>query len=131
MRNKNKVKKGVFNKPLKIGLAFAGIGATLDIGTQNIYDYIQNENLIFWLEIVKNISYIIGVLFGVGGVFNSAIEINENATIGKEIKDIASKDLELKNKPKNTKILERQNKDRLNKLFDIIKDNAIKKLKRK
>ena len=122
-KKKNRRKFRFFNRPIKIGAGFAGVGVSLELGSTSIYDLIQDPKLIFWLEVLKYASYIIGVLFASGGVYKQAKEDLESIKIGEKAKEVAKKDLDLKDEPRETFEDEVENKRiGLDEVFNLAKD---------
>ncbi len=83
-RKKRKIR--YFNKPVKIGAAFMGVGASVEFGGASLYEYIQDERMIFVLETLRILSYIIGVIFASGGVIKQANEDYKSIKIGEKVK---------------------------------------------
>lgn len=121
MKKKRKIR--FFNRPVKIGIGAAGIGASLEFGSPAIYEVIQDPKLIFWLEVLKYLSYIVGVIFASGGVVKQAKEDLDSIKLGEKVKDIVKVDEELKAKPVETFEEEEENKRTgLNEVFDFARD---------
>ena len=106
---KPKKKRRFLNRPVKIGLGIAGIGASLEFGQANVYDLIQDPKLIFWLEVLKYSSYILGILFASGGVVRQAKEDLESIKLGEKVKDVVKTDIELKESKEDTIYKEKVN----------------------
>lgn len=116
--------KKKINKKFKIGLSFAGVGLALEFGSDNIYQYIQNEKLIFALEMVKYLCYIIAI-------YNGSYNIVDNAKIGNEFKKTAEKVGELKSLPIHTKSQELNLQNKMVTKFKKIANEKFKKLSKK
>lgn len=124
-----KRKSRFFNRPIKIGVGVAGFGASVEFGSIQVYELIQDyPKLIFWLEVLKYASYIIGVLFASGGVIRQAKEDMESIKLGEQVKEVVEKDIDLKAKPEDTKVAENENlKDGFNFIGEMAKDFILKR----
>ena len=124
MKNKkNKKKIRFFNRPVKIGLGFAGFGGSLEFGSQSIYELIQDQKLIFYLEIAKYLCFALSFIFGAKGVAKQASEDFKSIKIGEEVKKIVKKVSDLEDKPIDTFEKEEEvKKDGFKKVFNIAMD---------
>lgn len=101
---KKKKKIRFFNRPVKIGLSLASVGLGLEFGSPEIASLLADyPTYIFWLEMAKIASYIVGVIFTGGGVFKQAKKDLESIKLGEIVKEGVKEIEELKAKPENTK----------------------------
>lgn len=124
-----------FNRPIKLGVGIAGLGASIELGKSDIYTLIDDPKLIFWLEVLKYTSYIIGFLFASGGVFTQAKEDLSSIKLGEKAKDIAEKVINVEEDPKENVVTAAIEKDKgLSDLFgtaiDLVKRRRSKKQKK-
>lgn len=120
---KRKKKIRFFNRPVKIGVGIAGIGASIEFGKTDIYTLIQDPNLIFWLEVIKYATIILGTIFASGGVIKQAREDLKSIKVGEKVKEIVTKDEDLKESSADTFEAEHENKSSgLEEVFKLGKD---------
>lgn len=66
-------------KLTKIGLAVAGVGASLEFAPATLESLIVNEDYAFWLLMAKNICYALGALITLFGLTRTE-DIDKNQT---------------------------------------------------
>jgi hypothetical protein len=122
-QEKKKRKIRFFNRPVKIGIGFAGLSGSLELGSQSVYELIQEPNLVFWLEIAKYVCMALSIIFGVFGVGKQSVEDSKTRKVGEKVKEIVKEVAELEEKPEDTFLKEETLKQEgLKKAFDIARD---------
>lgn len=112
-----------FNKPVKIGLGLAGFGATLEIGSADIYTLIEDPKLIFWLEVCKYICYGLSFIFSASGVAKQAKEDLKSIKVGEKVKEVVKQVEKLESVPRDTFSEEHEAKQEgFKKVFELAKD---------
>ena len=116
---KERKKIRFFNRPVKIGLGFAGFGGSLEFGSQSIYELIQDPKLIFWLEIAKYACYSLSIIFSGVGVAKQAKEDYKAIKVGEKVKEIVKDVVNLESVNEDTFEKEQEVKqDGLKNVFD-------------
>ena len=102
-KKKNKKKRfRFFNRGIKLGATYMGVGASIEFGGPNLYEQLS-ANQIFWLEIVKYASLAIGAIFASGGVIAQAKDDLKSIQIGEKIRDVVEKVTDMNEDPDMTK----------------------------
>ncbi len=105
MSQKKKKRKKIrfFNRPVKVGLSFAGVGVGLELGAVDIAKILSDyPTYIFWLEMARIFSFCVAAVFGSAGIFKQVKTDLESIKIGETIKE-GVEDIEtLKEMPDNT-----------------------------
>ncbi len=95
MKEKKRKKIRFFNRPIKLGIGVAGVGASLELGTADISQLIGEPKLIFALEMAKYLCYALSIIFAGSGVVKQGKEDLESIKIGEELKKGAKDVIEL------------------------------------
>lgn len=111
-KRKKKRKLRFFNRPMKIGLGIGAVGASLELGSTDLYTLLADyPNYIFWLEIAKYSTMIIGAIFAGGGIVKQANQDLKSIKVGERVKEGIEKIEELENQDRDTNIEEYEERD--------------------
>ena len=101
-KTKKKRKFRFFNRGIKLGASFMGVGASIEFGGASLYETLS-PNQIFWIEIVKYASLAIGAIFASGGVLAQAKDDLKSIKVGEKIRDVVERATDMNEDPDMTK----------------------------